>query len=173
MTEETRWGEPWADDDDPADAGPGAIFDEFEPCLPGGQFDAAGGSNVAPRADGIDDDDVRTLLFTALNPGETVSVTALMDGRVFRIDLAPQVTEMTEAQLAREITAVATLARMQAQAGQYVVIGELMRPLGYDEVSTRSFLEHELHLPSPESVYAAQAGLFGDYYDNDHDRSTD
>jgi hypothetical protein len=76
---------------------------------------------------------------------------------------------MTEAELAEEIRAIATLARQQAQAGQHALIARLMQELGRDPASTRSFLERELGLPSPDTVRAERANVFAARYAEDQD----
>lgn len=67
---------------------------------------------------------------------------------------------MTEPELCAEINAVAEMARLQAFAGQHVVIAELMRRLGRDRAATQSFLYRELRLPPPEVIEDRRAALF-------------
>lgn len=109
----------------------------------------------------LDDDPmVDTLTVTATNPARTVSATALLDGRVLEIGLLPQVTKLTEAELANEITTVARLAGQQGRAAQHAFIAMFMRQLGHDESATRSFLERDIGLPSPETVLQEKLAAF-------------
>ena len=122
------------------------------------------------RSRGPSDEDgeyVQTLLFTATNPPGSVSVTALLDGRILRVDLDPQVETLTESQLAEEISLIANMARQQARAAQHAVVLEFMHTLGHDRVATRGFLEHDLDLPSPQTVLAEKARVFASRYADD------
>lgn len=107
-----------------------------------------------------DDPTVDTLTVTATNPTGTVSATALLDGRVMEIGLLPQVTKMTETELANEIAAVARLAGQQGKAAQHAFIAMFMRQLGHDGAALRSFLEREVGLPSPETVLQEKSAAF-------------
>ncbi len=99
------------------------------------------------------------LLFYAHNAAGTVSVAALMDGSIHRVELAPRVSDMTEAELAREILAVAAVAAAKGRAGQYELVSGLLRMQGQDAASARELLEHGLKLPTPEQAAAAEAAL--------------
>jgi hypothetical protein len=158
---------PWEDDDEIADFDEQSVLDAFDIYAPKGHTDDADDSRGFSRPSDDDGDDVQTLLFTATNPPGTVSVTALLDGRILRVDLDPQVETLTEAQLAEEISIIANMARQQARAAQHVVTMEFMRRLGHDQVVTRSYLEHELGLPSPQTVLAEKAELFASRYAGD------
>jgi hypothetical protein len=116
-----------------------------------------------------DDDEITTLLFTAINPPGTVSVSAMMDGRVVRVDLSPEVVRLTESHLAEEITVIATMARRQALAAQHALAARVMGDLGHDDFSTRSYLERELNLPSPQTVRAERSSVFATRYADEHD----
>ena len=95
-----------------------------------------------------------TLLFTVSNPAGTVTATASLTGIVVQIGLAPKVIELTEAELAEEITVVGALAQQRARAAQHALIVELMASLGRDRVATSAFLEYDLGIPSPASAQA-------------------
>jgi hypothetical protein len=114
-------------------------------------------------------DDSEAMFFTVSNPPGTVSVTALIDGRVARIELEPQVVRMTERELGEEILLIAQLAIQNARAGQHVIAAGLMRRLGLDPVTARSFLEHELRLPCAETVLAEKAEIFATRYAQEDD----
>lgn len=148
---------PWDSEDYELAAGDSGI-DAFDAFMVGEEADPDVGlhASFAPTKDG--DDCLTTVTFTAGNPANTVIVTALMDGKILKIELAPQVTAMTEAELGREIAFIAKLARMQAHAAQHCVIAAMLNRMGHDPAATRSFIERDLQLPSPEWVkhYRAQ-----------------
>jgi hypothetical protein len=114
-------------------------------------------------------DEVLTLLFTATNPSGTVAVTSLISGQPVKVELEPATTRMTEQQLGEEISLVAALSRQQALASQHVLVGQILGQLGHDPVATRSFLERDLGLPSPETVRAERARLFASDLTNEPD----
>ena len=107
--------------------------------------------------------------FTVTNPPATVAVSTFMDGRVHRIDLAPQVITMTETHLAEEIVVIAELATRDARAAQYAHVLDSMRRQGHDDAVTRDFLTRDLDLPSPEDASAARAQVFAMRYAGEHD----
>jgi hypothetical protein len=115
-------------------------------------------------------------LFTVTNPSDTVSVSALMDGRTYRVELSAKVTNMGESELADEILVLAGLARQKGLAGQHTfllesdLLSEGMRDLGLggNEV-VRDFMENGIGLPTPAQAEAAQAEVFATRYTNDHD----
>lgn len=111
-----------------------------------------------------DENFTKTLLVTAANPNGSVTATTLMGGQVFRVTLSSQVTRFSEAELANEILAVCTLASRQADAAQHYLVATLMRELGHDPTQTRSFLEHTVGLPSPQTVLKEKTQMFADYY---------
>ncbi len=113
-------------------------------------------------------------MFSVTNPPETVSVSALMDGRTQRVELSPKVTSMTESELADEILVIADLARQKGLAAQHsylledASLSETMRELGMDgnEV-VRDFMENGIGLTTPEQAAAAQAEVFATRYATD------
>lgn len=119
-----------------------------------------------------EEDAVQT--FTVTNPPETVSVSALMDGRTQRVDLSPKVTSMSESELADEILVIADLARQKGLAAQHTYLlgdaslSETMREMGFDggEV-VRDFMENGMGLTTPEQAAAAQAEVFATRYTTD------
>jgi hypothetical protein len=125
---------------------------------------------VDPADDSDAEDAEPAMLFTVTNPPGTVSVTVTADGGPMQIDLAPRVVDMTESQLAEEISLMATLAGQNALAGQHVLISGIMRRLGHDRLSVQSYLEHELGLPSAETVLAAKAEIFAARYLDEAER---
>jgi hypothetical protein len=163
MARDTARDSPW-DDEEPIEVGDDSVLDAFDEYIPAEEPDDAADPWDTPEPPTRDDDTVTTVLFTAANPDGTVSVTALMGGQILRVDLSPQVTRMTESELAEEVTVIAGLARRQAQAGQHVLIALIMRQQGHDPASTQSFLERDLGLPSPSTVNAQRASIFAARY---------
>ena len=131
------------------------------------QPDANWEPSIARHVDEESDDDVRTLLFTASNPSGTVAVTALISGQPVRVELDRAVTRMTERELADEIAMLAKLAQLQALAAQHVLASTVFQRLGHDAAATRSFLERELRLPSPEAVRDERSRMFTAHYPSD------
>ena len=113
---------------------------------------------------GHDDGQLQTMFFTVSNPPGTVAVTASADGRPVHVDLAPHANQMTESQLSEEISFIARLASQNARAGQHLLATSMMEQLGHDRASTRAYVEHELGLPSPETVLADKASVFAARY---------
>lgn len=143
-------------DEQPAyDNASGSLADALEaPDVQGGRSGnpySAMDLDAEPAA-GIEEAD--TLLFTVSNPAGTVTATASLTGIVVQIGLAPKVTELTETELAEEITVVSALAQRRARAAQHALIVELMASLGRDRVATSAFLEYDLGIPSPASAQA-------------------
>jgi hypothetical protein len=156
---------PWEDDD----SDEGSVLDAFDMYVHAEVADANDARGAREPSVDNADDQILTLLFTATNPPETVSVAVLLDGRVLRVELAPQVTSMTESELADEISVIAGLARQQARAAQHALVVESMLTLGHDRVATRGFLEHELGLPSPDTVTSERAQLFAARYTSEYE----
>jgi hypothetical protein len=113
-------------------------------------------------------------LFTVTNPPETVSVTALMDGRTQRVQLAPTATSLSEVDLAEEILVLADLARQKGLAGQHTflleseAVSESMHQIGVeDNEILRGLIDNVMQLPTPEQADAAQAEVFATRYTTD------
>lgn len=157
---------PWDDDED-LDVGEDSVLDTFHAYAPTDEADDVDHLWDVLEPPANEEEQGTTLLFTASNPSGSVSVTVLGGGQVLRAELTPQVTRMTESELAEEVTVISSLARHQAQAGQHVLVALLMRRLGHDKGSTRSFLESELGLPSPHTVDAERSRIFAARY-GDH-----
>ncbi|MBU9762270.1 YbaB/EbfC family DNA-binding protein [Mycobacterium sp. TNTM28] len=115
-----------------------------------------------------EDEDHAAPMFTVTNPPETVTVTAFMDGRVHRIELAPNVVNLTERDLADEILVIADLAAQQAKSAQYSFMLAGMREHGHDDAATRDFLTRDLNLPTPEQADDARAQVFSTRYGGEH-----
>ncbi len=108
-------------------------------------------------------------LFSVTNPPGTVTVSALFDGRVHRIELSPEAVTVSEDQLAAEILVIAELATRRAKAAQFSFMLEGMQGHGHDTADTRDFLHRTVGLPSPEEADAAQAEIFATRYASEHD----
>jgi len=155
-----NWSEDsWDDDEDDHDTGESMLSAlDFSPPV---AADDVGLDATMP------DDEERgpqTMFFTVTNPPGTVSATALMDGRPIQVTLEPQVCNMTESELAEEISLIARLASQNARAGQHLLTSGMLQQLGDDPVSARSYVEYELGLPSPETVLADKAQIFATRY---------
>jgi hypothetical protein len=107
--------------------------------------------------------------FTVANPSGAVTVATLMDGRVERIELGPEVTAMTERELAEEVVVIARLATLEARSAQYSYMLDGMTGQGHDVVATRDFLSRDLDLPSPQDAEAERARVFSSRYADDHE----
>lgn len=113
-------------------------------------------------------------LFTVTNPPETVSVSALLDGRTQRIQLGPTAASMSEVELADEILVLADLARQKGLAGQHAFLLESeamtegMHQIGLeDNEILRGLIDNVMHLPTQEQADAAQAEVFATRYTTD------
>jgi len=157
----------WSDDawdDDEDDHGPAeSMLDalDFSPPAVADYVDV-GLDAVLPDDDG--EPGPQTIFFTVTNPPGTVSATALLDGRPIQVTLAPQVCNMTESQLAEEISLIARLASQNARAGQHLLVSGMMQQMGEDPLTARSYAEHELGLPTAETVLADKAQIFATRY---------
>lgn len=122
-----------------------------------------------------DEEDVlEPFTFTVTNPPGTVSVAALIDGRIRQVELTPKVTSMSEAELADEILVLAGLARQKGLAGQHTyltqssLLSDGLRELGLDSGEVvRDFMENGIGLPTPEKADAAVAEVFATRYSHD------
>ncbi|WP_166907489.1 hypothetical protein [Mycobacterium sp. DL440] len=118
--------------------------------------DAGDGNKPATTEDS--DRGMPDMRFSASDPWQIVTVTALLNGMIDHVELSPQTgREMTERELATEIIAVAEVAAAKAQSAQYELVYELMRLQGQDRDSIRSVVEGMLHLPTPEQAIASEA----------------
>lgn len=127
--------------------------------------DAGGAEDDVPDRD----DEPPQFGYTVTNPPQTVTVTALMDGRIQRVRLAPGVTNMTEVELAEEILVIAGLARQDGRSAQYDVMYSGLRDLGHDRAEAKDFLSRSLDLPSPEDAAATRAHIFATRYSGEVD----
>jgi hypothetical protein len=125
---------------------------------------------------GEDDVENGLQLFTVTNPAGTVSVSAAIDGRTQRVELAPAVANMSESDLAEEIICLADLARQKGLAGQHsYLLGNEMLTTGLGELGLdsdtvlRDFMENGMGLPTPEQAEATQTEVFAARYATDHD----
>lgn len=99
------------------------------------------------------------LVFSVSNLDRSVTVSAYLNGQIQRVDLTPHVVSMTETELAKEIVAVADVARDKARAAQYELVSTLLLVQGQDSSSIGELLEQRMHLPTPRAAAAAEARL--------------
>jgi hypothetical protein len=126
---------------------------------------------IRPAGDVAGGEDVRAGLAKVINPPGTVAVTASIDGSVQQILLSPEVTRMTESELAGEILCIADLARQQGLAGQRSLIGdsltvvaEMLKEEQQEDGDPREFINESLDLPTREQADAEQADVFASRY---------
>lgn len=142
--------DPWTDDDD-LDTGshpgpPGLDFFDDQVGVEDG-----GGQQPA-------------VYFTVSNPANTVSVTAVLGGRVQRIELSPSVASMTESEVSDEIQVLSNLASQKALAAQHGVVAALLQDMGHDPAMVCEFLAREIGLPSPDQVAALTGSVMKERY---------
>jgi hypothetical protein len=153
--------------DDEPDFSPATAYAPDEPAEAATELDAIR-AQISPTEDGEEEEQDGVDLFTVTNPRGTVSVSALMDGRVCELELSPEVASMSESQLADEILVLARLARQKGLAGQHTFLGGLTKALGAeDNEEIVSFFGASLDLPSTEEAEAAQAEVFAARYATD------
>jgi hypothetical protein len=114
-------------------------------------------------------DNIEPPLFTVTNPPGTVTVTAELNGSVHRVDLAANVTNMTERELAEEIRVIAGLARLKARSVMHLFLVEGMRRMGYDTAGLSAGLTRDMDMPTPEQAAEATAQLFASRYASNED----
>jgi hypothetical protein len=110
------------------------------------------------------DDDFDDPIFAVTNPRGTVTVSALLNGRIDSVELDPHVTQMTEAELMDEIRVLADLARQKARAAMHLLTMSYVRAMGHDDALFGDVLVRELDMPTPEAAAAAQAEVFATRY---------
>lgn len=103
---------------------------------------------------------------TVTNPPETVSVTALMDGKTLRVELAADAARMSESELAAEILVIADVASQKASSVLHTLLLGSIQAHGLpgdvalaDRLGTRF-----LGLTSPQQAAEAQAEVFATRY---------
>ena len=155
--------------DDALDAQAPAAVDDT-----GTELDAID-SQIAASDDESSEDENGLQLYTDSNPAETVSVSALIDGRTQRIDRSGKADGLTESDLADEVIAVGDLARRRGLVGQrsYLLdtvdtsgaVSELGDLFGVDGgEALRNLLDLDMGLPTPEQAEAVQAEVFAERY---------
>lgn len=133
---------------------------------PPSYFDAVGddtdrqaAESDSARALTPDDDTTApiTLAVSVTNAAETVTATATISGWLQRIELAPHVTSIDEAELAREIIATAELARLKGQASQRILVEDMLMWQGADSHTARDYVDEYLNLPTSAQAAEAEA----------------
>jgi hypothetical protein len=149
---------PWDDDE------PGEDRDDHDDLA---AIDLSAGAPADPNE--VDLEDVAPPLFTVTNTPGTVAVTAYLNGCVQRVDLAPNVTDMTEHQLSEEIRVIAVLARMKARSVMHAFLVEGMHRMGYDTAGLSAGLTRDMDMPTPEQAAEATAQVFATRYSVDEE----
>jgi hypothetical protein len=111
-----------------------------------------------------EDDEFPWELTTVTNPPESVSVTALMDGRIHGVELSPDAGSMTESELATEVLVIADLASRRASSVLHTLLLESLKAQGLDSGFTDLVGNRFLDLTSPEQATKAQAEVFATRY---------
>lgn len=153
-------------------------FDDFTLAeLEDGDTELEALASAAEATDEEESEDDGLQLFTVTNPPDTVTVSALLDGRTQRVSLSAKVTSMTESALAEEILVLADLARQKGLAGQHTYLMDSMSELQgmeeFDEIGLegtdflRNFMDSGMQLSTPEQAAAAQAEVFATRYATD------
>ena len=93
----------------------------------------------------------------------TVTVTATISGWLQRIELAPHVTSIDEAELAREIMATAELARLKGQASQRNLVEDMLMWQGADSHTARDYVDEYMNLPTSDQAAEAEAAANARY----------
>jgi len=108
-------------------------------------------------------------IYVVTNPPGSVSVSALLDGRVYHVHLGDSASNMSEAGLAEEITVIADLARQKAQSAQYNFIAQKMADEdAKGSAMLREFMSAAFRLPSPEEAAATREEVFSTRYGVDY-----
>ncbi|MEE6178192.1 hypothetical protein [Mycobacterium sp. 050134] len=147
-------------------------LDAFAPAEPedtGDELDAIDSQTAASATEADEAENLE--LYTVTNPPDTVSVSALIDGRIHQVHLSAKVTNMSESELTEEILVLADLARQKGLAAQHAyLLGEAVNPENAGELDPktaevlRDFMENGMKLTTPEQAAAAQAEVFATRY---------
>ncbi len=148
----------WADDSD-------VDFDDY--VAPPSYFDAIGeatdsqaaAESHSGRALTQDDDATAPIVLavSVTNAAGTVTATASISGWLQRIELAPDVTSIDEAELAREIIATAELARLKGQSSQRTLVEDMLMWQGADNHTARDYVDEYMNLPTSDEAAEAEA----------------
>jgi hypothetical protein len=136
--------------------------------------ETAAGTAELDALDGLteEDEEPDLALFTVTNPAGSVSVTAMMDGRVQQVSVTEKASSMSESGLAEEIFVIADLARQKARAAQHIFMVDNMSEMtGDGEQQTallHEFVGATLNLPTPEEAAAYEEQVFASRYEVDY-----
>lgn len=106
-------------------------------------------------------------LFLVTNPPGTLTVTAYLDGGIQSVEISPSLTGMTEAELARELLAMAKVASVKARAGQYEFLLETTPEVAGEREFLGEFLQHGVGLPTPAQAAQVEAEFVQRYLRDD------
>ena len=115
----------------------------------------------------VEEEEELPALFTVSNPSKSVSVSALMDGRIHQVSLSKKVERMTESDLTEEITVIAELARQKGRSAQFAFIQEGMTETGAEGENVAfisQIVKLGMDLPTPEEAELAEAEVFETRY---------
>ncbi|MEE6140083.1 hypothetical protein SKC41_27625 [Mycobacterium sp. 050128] len=128
--------------------------------------DSLHGDGGETRDTDAEEDEFHWERTTVTNPPQTVSVTALMDGKIQKVELSAAVASMTESELAEEILIVADVASQRASSVLHTLLLESMKAqgLGGDGPLADIFGSRSLDLRPPEQAVKAEAEAFATRY---------
>lgn len=152
--------------DDPRDDSAALDFSPDFDDTPGSLLDAFD-VFIADQADSGDHDQLHTdedgeadlPLVNAMNPPGTVTVSAYLTGNIQSIELTPDVTALTERELAEEILVVAEVATKRATATMHVLSVELFTAQGVEREVAETFMRDNTPYATPADAIAAEATL--------------
>ncbi|MGV0781013.1 hypothetical protein [Mycolicibacterium sp. XJ775] len=163
------FGTPVFEDDSGLDALPdhhsGQDFDHGEDLdaatdYLGQAFEEADVNGFGAEVDQAEPDEIEQVpVVQAINPPGTVTVSAYLNGSIAKVELAPKVATLTEAQLADEILFVAGVAAKRATA---VLHGEAVGMLveqGMDFREAQYFVETNMPYATPKQADDAERAL--------------
>lgn len=145
-----------------------AALDHYQPA----EADGADGEWAAADpllVDDEDDEDDASPTFLVTNPPGTVSVAAYLDGRVQRIELAPEVSNLSESQLAAEIVLIARLASEKARSAQRVLLEGVLEAIGAEQSEQADMIRSASGLPTVAEAEAERTEIFSTRYESDHE----
>lgn len=116
----------------------------------------------------VEEDEFSWERTTVTNPLETVSVTALMDGKTHTVELSPGAASMTESELAAEVLVIADLASQRATSVLHTLLADSMQAQGLEGGGTMADVlgSRFLGLTPPKQAAEAQAEVFAARYRN-------
>jgi hypothetical protein len=146
---------------------PAEAWDDFAPPAEPEVEDTGADLDALQSLTEADEEHEDLTLFKVANPSKSVTVTAMLDGRIQFVELTDKVERMSESQLADEIFVLADLARYKAQAGQHTVMFDHLSDTGESPELFNELVSLTLNLPTPEEAAAKEEEVFAKRYFSD------